>query len=526
MPLAPLAMLAASLWGGIGIATSISQSLWLDELHTAWAAGGRLEEVAGRAALGNQLPPYFWLLWIAAKTFGSSEIVWRAPSVGAWLLMLMLSGWWLSRLAARTGQAVVLVGLALIACDRGQIFYATEARPYALLALVNLAAWLALAQWASGCRDSDRQTQDRGWWLAWCACDVAAFWLQPTAVLSIAAQFVWLAGLAFRDRRLWLSSAAGAAIVMLAMLPAWGVLAEVWQRRQLWSGFAARVDLSSVLNWLPLQAAMVPLLVGTFASACGAAWTRWRESGRRPAEPQSAHRGCSTIQWWMWLCAWCVPCGLVFLLTASGIAPLAHRRYVFAAAVPFAIWLAHSWTWLRWSWLRLAVSIATLLMLLGQQGSLAALRHRQWPAVVRGEDWRGAVQWINAEVATSGGPAVVLCASNLIEGTVAALQDPEVAEYLALPLESAYRLTPDAQVRPLANDPRSWPVAVRGAHRAIPGGEGGVWLVSRCSPAGLERRLRVSRLVGRERRDFGGVQVMRAVRAENQRASTRKPEPL
>ena len=50
------------------------ESLWLDELHTAWCALGSLAEVAPRAMIGNQSPLFFWFEWLLVQGFGPSEL--------------------------------------------------------------------------------------------------------------------------------------------------------------------------------------------------------------------------------------------------------------------------------------------------------------------------------------------------------------------------------------------------------------------------------------------------------------------
>ncbi len=65
---------------------SMSESLWLDELHSAWCLEDQGQQLARRAAMGNQLPIYFWGLRFVSETFGQSEIVLRSVSWVAWLL--------------------------------------------------------------------------------------------------------------------------------------------------------------------------------------------------------------------------------------------------------------------------------------------------------------------------------------------------------------------------------------------------------------------------------------------------------
>ena len=522
-----LSVSAAAVWGLIGVAGAINESLWLDELHSTWTANAPLGEISSRAAMGNQLSPYFWLLWLVSQTAGTAEAVWRAPSVVAWLATIALAGAWLTLLARRLRRPQVLAALALIVCDRAQLFYATEARPYALLSLVSLGAWLTLGAWS---RDwfpaGAAERRLSRWWFAWCGLNALAFWLQPIAVLSIAAQFAYLVGLVVwhrasaKPRRsragfgLW-PIAVGGVCLALAMLPATSVLSPVWEHRQQWAGFAAKHAFSDVLELLPFAALLSPLLAGwLWSSACGLWGQVRRQTVGRACEPESNGPPLAR-EWWMWACAWCVPCCLVYGLTASGLAPLMHRRYVFLAAFPWVLWVAWSWSCLPSRAVRACVLLSMLGLLLYQQGSFQAWRRGSWPTAVRGEDWRGAVQWLNSrsqsESSNSESSNVVFCASNLIEGARAGDLDAALENYLTLPLQSIYALRPARAVRALANDPQSWPSTLRATlvRSSLAPSEIKAWLVVRSSAKGLQNRLRASGLIMTEHGDFGGVQVAR-----------------
>src|SRR5688500_20002269 len=59
------------------------ESLWLDELHTAWCALGTPSQITPRAMAGNQSPLFFWLEWLLVRALGASELVLRLPSLVA-----------------------------------------------------------------------------------------------------------------------------------------------------------------------------------------------------------------------------------------------------------------------------------------------------------------------------------------------------------------------------------------------------------------------------------------------------------
>ncbi len=51
-----LPMAISLVLGGATAWSSMQQSLWIDELHTAWVSTGPWSEVTARAAAGNQTP--------------------------------------------------------------------------------------------------------------------------------------------------------------------------------------------------------------------------------------------------------------------------------------------------------------------------------------------------------------------------------------------------------------------------------------------------------------------------------------
>ena len=126
------------------------ESLWVDELHTAWCAEGSLAEVASRSAIGNQSPLYFYAVWFITQVFGHSEWSLRALSLACGIaLPAALFGLvrnWTSATDlpdhAETQPAndgvnlAALVAALLVTFDPLAIFYAQESRPYACVQLV------------------------------------------------------------------------------------------------------------------------------------------------------------------------------------------------------------------------------------------------------------------------------------------------------------------------------------------------------------------------------------------------------
>src|SRR6185369_3416608 len=91
----------------------LGESLWLDELHTAWCALGPLDEVAERAAIGNQGPLYYWLEWLLADVFGPTEFSLRLLSLVSGsllpLALFLLARRWSLTTAGLIAAALVAV---------------------------------------------------------------------------------------------------------------------------------------------------------------------------------------------------------------------------------------------------------------------------------------------------------------------------------------------------------------------------------------------------------------------------------
>ncbi len=128
----------------------VGESLWLDELHTAWVVADGGQQLVPRAAVGNQSPVYFALVWSVAKLAGASEFWLRLPSVlagtalaaGAYFAVVRWTACW---------SAGILAAL-LVAVDRNCVFYGQEARAYALVqgvGLVHVVLFVAVL-WPAG----------------------------------------------------------------------------------------------------------------------------------------------------------------------------------------------------------------------------------------------------------------------------------------------------------------------------------------------------------------------------------------
>ena len=224
----------------------VNESLWIDELHTSWCVQAGLDQVAQRAAEGNQSPLYFWLVWGVTRLLGESEFTLRLPSVLAGIALPAMA-WLLVRrleLGEKTSLAAILAAL-LVCVDRTSIFYSTEARPYALVELASAGAMiLAIESLRGGFL----------WPAALVPTLIALFYLHYTTALYIGG----LIGCCFvysffdregkpSDRKVWLIIGS---VITVCALPAAYQLLDIAARRSNWTGFAD--DFSPAQVYIPL----------------------------------------------------------------------------------------------------------------------------------------------------------------------------------------------------------------------------------------------------------------------------------
>jgi mannosyltransferase len=455
------------------------ESLWLDELHTAWCAGGDLTQVAPRSAIGNQSPLFFWLEWLLVRSCGASELTLRLPSVAAGsLLPLAVSGlaWRWTR-----SHVVSLTAAALVAVDHLAIFYATEARPYAvvqLLAVVHLAIATELVE-----RPLARLR------VAWIGTAALLFHLHYTTALLLPAELAcwcvvragWPATTPYRLSMLLLDGGVWAALC----LPAFPHLQAIFARRENWGAFVTPQPLWKLAEWFPWSLS-VPVAIVALAAG-------------------SRHRravGCALA----WLI---VPAAIACAATAFDFARLFFPRYLVATA-PAAILLAAICADLaprRWS--KWAVGVLLAIVAVWHSGMVEQFRYDQRVIGDRNENWRGAVQWLNEQLPRQ--PFPVLVASGLIEAR--ALEQPHdllLEDYCLLPITSLYPVA--AARHDLIPLPFRDPERLEPAVRRWVAERGGAWLVVRGSVKDLRFAARGSGGESQEaiqqHRSFGNVQVI------------------
>ena len=187
-------------------AVALDESFFGDELFTHLIAT-RPDLQAVMAGVRSNLeisPPLFFVVaWLFGKL--GDPFVWlRVPSLLAGVATVPL----VYLLGARTvGRAAGLVGAALFALSPFAIFYASEARAYALMTLFVVLSTLTLLR--------ALETDGRRWWVLFALLQAASMYTHYTAVFVLAAQAGW-ALYSHPDRRVALLASSGAAALLFA----------------------------------------------------------------------------------------------------------------------------------------------------------------------------------------------------------------------------------------------------------------------------------------------------------------------
>jgi mannosyltransferase len=210
---APLAVLFA-LGALVGLALllrvpSFSGALWGDELATNYVVNGFGVESFGSILVHGKesTPPLFFLLTWLTKGFEGTEGL-RLASLLAGLAAIPLT-----YLVGRetVGRTAAVVGAALVTLSPFLIFYATEARAYALLMLCCLVATFTLLRAV--------QSGRTGWWIAYGASTAAAMYTHYVAVFVLVGLFVWAFVAHPEARRPLLLANLGAALLFAPWIP-------------------------------------------------------------------------------------------------------------------------------------------------------------------------------------------------------------------------------------------------------------------------------------------------------------------
>jgi mannosyltransferase len=270
---------------------SFDDSLFGDELSTYYIVTGHglgrvIHLLAGHSV--DLSPPFYLALAWAIEKLGDSAQALRLISLLAGTATIPLT--YLLGLGT-VGRGAARVAAALIALSPFLIFYSTEARAYALVAVLVLMSTLALLQAV--------RAGGVGWWVTYAACSCAAMYTHYTAVFVLATQFAWALWTAPRAWRALVAANAAAALGYLPWLPT--LLDNTRSPGARTIGIlepfgihAIRVDLERwsighpylPLGSMPGPVAALMIAAGLTAGLVGVALRMWRARARASPSPE------------------------------------------------------------------------------------------------------------------------------------------------------------------------------------------------------------------------------------------------
>ena len=419
--------------------------LWLDEQHTAWVAKAGLTDVAHRAADGNQTPLFFYACWAAIKCGGQSALSLRLPSLLCGLALMTIVPLYVYR---RTQcAAALLVVSAFLLLDYDTVFYASEARPYAMVQLLGVIQVTAFLRWINGIlNNTDRPHQRTGLGVATAVLAAIIFYTHPTGMLLMVAELIFVVGLCLTRRQypmVKLLTTAGLCAALI--LPGVVMISFIWQRRENWSAVSDPDKVCNGLTTNALVMIVIPLLLVLLDHFL---------SKRKPAVDQESVGSSRLLA--LSACWAIVPSLLIYSLDVTGWVHLAIGRYAIVGAVAFPIFAAVAIArmgsdWFRW--------IATMLIV-GWLAYASAVPHYLSLGSFRQENWQEVVRIINEEDET----LPVFLVANLIEDRAAESDQSEgFQRYLGFPLRgipalsSPHRIVPrPSQGKILSSEDLRW----------------------------------------------------------------------
>jgi mannosyltransferase len=528
-----LVMLVAAWLRGV----QMNESLWLDELHTAWTVYDDWREIPWRAEIGNQSPLYFYGVALTTRIGGLSEVTLRLPSALAGVALVGLAGW---LVASWTGLRIAgLLTALLVALDHTSVFYAQEARPYAwvqLLGLVHVAAFVLLL------------ARPRLRWRAlWIGSAIALYYLHYTALLLLVAEVVaygvlWAIGafpkagqalgihdpepVPFSER--WKpvyrlrQFAADLSLVALGMLPSIPHVAQIAARRDAWSMFIGNDPAPArIFSLFPLDIyLLLPAGIGI------AAWA-WRlkkgtgvvfaQTACRPGRFPHENDSRPLFPMVAAVCWLFVPVMLAWTLTVADVARLFFLRYLVVSAIAPAVLTGLMLRLYPGRLSRVAGSVAVVVALAWHSGLVQQYALDGRVIGDRRQDWRGAVTLLQQRAVGENAPVFVR--SGLIEADRLRDDDsPQLHQYCLLPVRGIYRLDlPPEDLLPLPTS-RSSELTTPQISRIAAAGQAFFLLVgSPRSIARLQRQLADSltahglAMIPTEQHTFGDVAVLHYV---------------
>lgn len=468
-----------------------NESLWLDELHTAWTASGSLNQVASRAAAGNQPPTFFYLAWLCVQLLGLNELAVRLPSLVVGTVLVPILGLAVFSWTKCRPAAWCAAGLAAV--DHDFLFFAQEARPYAAVQLMGLLHVLVF--WTRYRPDTGVRTAPETGTLfgttrgrvLFVGSAVLCFYFHYTSAVLLLAELVcftlWLADRSDRARA-WLSFGLDLGCIAALCSPAASHLAGIAVRRADWALFVPRPLWFDGLWLFPLDV--------YFALPTGLVLLAWWWTRRRP-EPVRLTR---ELRWRIILvgCWFLVPVLAALGLTTIDMARLFLRRYLIACAAAPMVCAGLAVALCRPRSFQPAMVLIVIAAATWKSGLVEQLVRDGRTVGDRTQDWRAAARTINDDLRGARFP--VLVRSGLVEADgLIGSTDARLAEYCLLPVSGIYQIKSGApgdaasstRARVLIPLPNRDTGQLSDSAGRLIASERGCWLILNARPAEAER---------------------------------------
>ncbi len=264
-----------------------------DESFTAMAGRLPLGSLANFLRSNDSHPPLDYLLRAPLARAGVSELWFRTPSAMLSLGALVLFAWWM-RSRGRAG----VIATALVAVSAFQVSHGREARMYAELELLGVAAAMMATTWRS---------RPRRWHVPALAALVLVGLLTHVSMFLLAAGLFLVPGRRTDRDAWWWRGAIVSGVLGWALV--WGPTFLV-QARGGHSSWIAPTTVSGLATAIGRSVTFEPALAGVAALATiaggGLIWRRDRSLG------------------WVWVCCFAVPIGVAAL--AGLFAPVVLDR--------------------------------------------------------------------------------------------------------------------------------------------------------------------------------------------------------
>lgn len=405
--------------GGLRFFRIDAQSFWNDEGNSARLAERSIDLIV-EGARGDIHPPgYYLALKCWRGLFGHSEAALRGLSAvcsAASVVFVFLLGW---RLFERA--AVGLVAAALVSLNPFEVYYAQEARMYAMLALwATASTWALTAWWQAGDETPERRRWSLAAYVVVAAAGLYTHYAFPLVMLAHSlgvAAWLWCVRRrqnVLRRLRSWVLAQAGVLLLYLPWLPtAWHQVTSWSPPPEAYQFPDVLFDIWRLLNYghtIPTRA----VLSGSVAAACLVILGLLVPAGKDRHVGKFPFR----LRWMLLALLVLVP---VVVILGTGAYRSAYEKFFLVAAAPLSLLLARGIAggW-RLAWLSaarrkpsvIAASRAVILLLVV---SYAADTGRSLDTLFFDEtyaraDYRGIVRRIDAS--SRPGDAIILNAPN------------------------------------------------------------------------------------------------------------------